>query len=1059
MKKTILKIFSLVLLMSLLASPVIAQTASREAAEPPPPEEFEQPTRPEPKKVPQEIMEQFEDGMSIEDFLVLNEGPIPNALLEYADKSIAVIVLLEEPSLIEYMTQNGLDSRSSIDDQKAYVSDLKATQDAIFGEITAGRSEITQIGPSFTKVLNGFMLRVPASEIQSVREIDGVKSVSKAREYEPALSNSVPLINADDVWTMGPGYTGDGITIAVIDTGIDYTHAMLGGSGNPADYSGNDPDIIEPGSFPTAKVIGGYDFAGTDYDAGGDYGSPTPTPDPDPLDEYGHGTHVASIAAGLNIDFGSGVAPDALLYAVKIFGAYGSTNLTLHGIEWSMDPQGLGHLAEPVDVINMSLGADWGPADEMDPEFIAVENATAIGVVVVASAGNAGDSSYIVGSPSTGDSAISVAASTTDWNYQPFIEFDDDGTERIPYTPGNPFTSMLTTNLEDVTWFDPTAVVDPLMLPGELCYTDGLVGNELDGKIALIKRGSCSFEEKIDNAKDIGAVGAIIYNNQPGSFGMLTGASTLPAGSITEVDGLYLISLMTSNMLPVSVGPDDNTYPFDPPADTIADFSSRGPRGFDSKLKPEITAPGVAIFAADMGTGDAGVSKGGTSMAAPHIAGVAALIKEAHPGWDPVHVKSAMMNTAVDLADAHSAQIPLQGAGRVDALEAVDTCIVAYADPKLVSLSWGVIELTADYSDTQSITLVNFCGMDITTEVDAYFTSDDTGATLTPSVDFVTIPANNATSFDVTLELDASELPIMFENPYWEDSMEEYYGFVDIFDEEDVFSRVPFYFVPRPYTELTELDSKTRFEINDLGWVDLEQAGPVPSNLWAYPVSLVSGNDPYVLDGGDLRYVGMDYGWDDGLSEIFVPAFAMWDDVHTNQPFFNEVDLYIDANMDGYPETVNFNYNLGWWYGGQDNTWFVIQIDFTDGYMYSGSPYLIYADFNSGFQEWYLPATYNYVVDKFDYEVVSFDWNGMSDYAGMSSFDISRTPLLWGVSSGSPYNEPIGIAFMVPDWYAYDYANIEGIMLVDYHGKPGAGQSYYWPLDVYFNTFFPDFMK
>jgi len=214
-----------------------------------------------------------------------------------------------------------------------------------------------------------------------------------------------------------------------------------------------------------------------------------------------------------------------------------------------------------------------------------------------------------------------------------------------------------------------------------------------------------------------------------------------------------------------------------------------------------------------------------------------------------------------------------------------------------------------------------------------------------------------------------------------------------------------------------------------------------------------------VLDGGDLRYVGMDYGWDDGLSEIFVPAFAMWDDVHTNQPFFNEVDLYIDANMDGYPETVNFNYNLGWWYGGQDNTWFVIQIDFTDGYMYSGSPYLIYADFNSGFQEWYLPATYNYVVDKFDYEVVSFDWNGMSDYAGMSSFDISRTPLLWGVSSGSPYNEPFGIAFMVPDWYAYDYANIEGIMLVDYHGKPGAGQSYYWPLDVYFNTFFPDFMK
>ena len=1050
MKKTILKIFSLVLLMSLLASPVIAKTASREAAEPPPPEEFEQPTRPEPKKVPQEIMDKFEDGMTIEEFLVLNQGPIPNALLEYADKSIVVIVLLEEPSLIEYMTQNGLDSRSSIDDQKAYVSDLKATQDAIFGEITAGRSEITQIGPSFTKVLNGFMLRVPASEIQSIREIDGVKSVSKAREYEPALSNSVPLINADDVWTMGPGYTGNGITIAVIDTGIDYTHEMLGGSGNPADYAVNDPDVIEAGTFPTAKVIGGYDFAGTDYDAGADDGSEIPVPDEDPLDEYGHGTHVASIAAGVDISFGSGVAPDALLYAVKIFGAYGSTNLTLHGIEWSMDPQGLGHLAEPVDVINMSLGADWGPADETDPEFIAVENATAIGVVVVASAGNGGDSSYIVGSPSTGDSAISVAASTTGYQTSPYIEYGS--TEYVPYTTSyNPFTTTITGELYDVNLIAGTDL--------EFCDVSGVVGTPLTGKIALISRGSCNFFVKINNAEALGAVAAIIYNNVAGIINMDTTGSTLPAGSITQSDGATLLALTP---IAVAVGPDTNvmTFTSDTPSDTIADFSSRGPRGFDSKLKPEITAPGVAIFAADMGTGYLGVSKGGTSMAAPHIAGVAALIKEAHPGWDPVHVKSAMMNTAVDLADAHSAQIPLQGAGRVDALEAVDTCIVAYADPKLVSLSWGVIELKEDYSDTQSITLVNFCDTDIPTEVYTYFTSDDTGATLTPSVDFVTIPANNATSFDVTLVLNASELPIMFENPYWADSMEEYYGFVDIFDEEDVFSRVPFYFVPRPYTEITELDSKTRFEINDIGWVDLEQAGPVPSNLWAYPVSLVSENSPYVLDGGDLRYVGMDYGWyDSTFGDVFVPAFAMWGDVHTNQPFFNEVDLYIDANMDGYPETVNFNYNLGWWYGGQDNTWFVIQIDFTDGYIYSGSPYLIFADFNSGFQEWYLPSVQNYVVDKFDYEVVSFDWNGMSDYAGMSSFDISRTPLLWGVTSGSPYNEQFSLLFMVWDWYAYDFANIEGIMLVDYHGQPGSGQSYYWPLDVYFNTFFPDFMK
>jgi len=222
---------------------------------------------------------------------------------------------------------------------------------------------------------------------------------------------------------------------------------------------------------------------------------------------------------------------------------------------------------------------------------------------------------------------------------------------------------------------------------------------------------------------------------------------------------------------------------------------------------------------------------------------------------------------------------------------------------------------------------------------------------------------------------------------------------------------------------------------------------------------MVSANDPFVLDAGDLRYVGMDYGWNDGsYGPIFVPAFAMWDDVHTNQPYFSEVDLYIDADMDGNPETVNFNFNYSWWNGGAgDNTWVVIQVDFVSGFMYMGSPYLIYADFNSGFQEWYLPAPWNYVTDTFDYEVVSYDYYGNFDYAGMSSYCLSRNPFLWMGGLTGPTSA--SFLFAVDDWYAYDFSGIEGVMLVDYHGKPGAGQSYYWPLDVYFNTFFPDFLN
>jgi subtilisin family serine protease len=1039
MKKTIIKLFTLVLLFSFIATPAIAQVMSAGAQSSDPPE-FTTPNRPEPELLPQEILDEFEGGMTIEEFLIRNQGPIPNALLDYANIPLAVVVQLDKPSLIEFVNQGGVD-RSSERGQIDYVSQLESDQAAVMGQIMAARgAEVTQIGAAFTKTLNGFMLRVPANAINEIRAIPGVKSVTRAPEHELTLGASVPLIGADDVWNDF-GFTGEGITIAVIDTGIDYTHAMLGGSGVPADYAGNDPDIVEPGTFPTAKVIGGYDFAGSDYNAG-DPANNIPVPDPDPLDEHGHGTHVASTAAGLDIGFGPGVAPDAKLYALKVFGRSGSTNLTLHAIEWAMDPNGLGHLAEPVDVINMSLGSNWGPADETNPQYQAVENATSIGVVVVASAGNAGNSSYIVGSPSTSDSAISVAASTTGYQTAPYIEYEHGGTKYMPYTTSyNPFTTTITADLIDVAGFDLSTV------PGELCDITGVATDALAGDIALIKRGTCPFSDKVNNAEALGAVAAIIYNNAAGIISMDTTGSTLPAGSILQSDGIVLKGLAP---IEISVGPDSNVTTFisaDPP-DTIATFSSRGPRGFDSKLKPEITAPGVSIFAADMGTGNLGVGSSGTSMAAPHIAGVAALMAEAHPGWDPVHIKAAMMNTAVDLVGGPI--IPRHGAGRVDAYDAVTTSVVAYADPKLVSLSWGLIEVFDTYTDTQTLTIKNFGAAPVSLDIDTLFISSKAGATLTPAVTTVTVPAFGVASVDVTLELDATLLPINFVRTH-----EEYYGFVT-FEGTTELLRVPFYFVPRPYTEITELDAENQFEVNDLGLVLLQQSGPKPSNLWYYPVSLVSPQNPSVLDAADLRYIGMDYGWfQPGYGDIFVPAFAMWGGVHTNQPFFNEVDLYIDTP---YGSVVNFNYNYAWVTGaGQNNQWIVIQVDFADGLVYLGSPFLIYADYNSGFQEWYLPAVWQYVLDEFEYEVVSFDWNGASDYGGMSRFDISRPPMSFGLTSYTPQNQAFMFGFWLNDWWAYNNAEIQGVMLVDYHGQPGAGQAYYWPIEPFFNTFYPVF--
>jgi len=1034
MKKIFGIVFTIVLLASTAITPVTAAVTPIEVADPTVPE-VPEPVRHEPELLPQEILDEFEDGMTIEEFLIKNEGPIPNALIEYADMPVTIVVQLDSPSLIEYVNSQGVSRESNIDTQLDYVAKLKSEQAAVLSQISAGReADVTQIGDSLTKVLNGFLLMVPAHMVNEIRTTPGVKTVSKAPEYQINLDVSVPVINADDVWSEYDA-TGDGVTIAVIDTGIDYTHGTFGGVGTVEAYDTNDPNTIEAGTFPTAKVIGGYDFAGTDYT-----GRNVPVPDDDPLDEAGHGTHVASIAAGMGtLDVSSGVAPDALLYAVKIFGADGGTRLTLLGIEWAMDPLGLGHLGEPVDVINMSLGSDWGPADENDPEYIAVENAVSIGVVVVASAGNAGDYSYIVGSPSVCDSAISVAASSV----LPYLEYGEG--QRISYTTSdNAFTETITATLVDIT----TVVDDP---SGELCTIPG--GTDPDallGNIALISRGTCNFSTKINNAETLGAVAAVIYNNTTGTIAMDTSGSTLPAGSILMADGMTLSGLAP---LTVSIGPDSI---LDLTSYYLGGFSSRGPRGFDSKLKPEISAPGVAIYAAAMGSGDLGVAMNGTSMAAPHVAGVAALLIQEHPEWDPTHVKAAMMDTAEPISGEAAGVVPLIGSGQVNALEALDSPLIAYADPKLISLSWGLIEIGDDYSDTKRITLKNVSDVDIWVDVSTVFTSPTSdGASLTPLETSVIVPANGVTSVDVQLDLVAADM-IMDQDAM---NMEEYYGYVLLDVNGDAFTnQLPFYFVPRTYGELTETDSVTEFEVNtEFGWVDLDQSGPMYSYMWAYPVTLVSDNDPNVLDSGDLRYVGMDYfGYESGIGNLIVPAFAMWGGVHTNLHYFTEVDLYIDTPNGS---VVDFNYDFDIATGGDGmNDWVVLQVDFADGTVSLASPYSVFTDFNSGFQEWYLPTSWNYIINgKFDYEVVSNDWYGNTDYAGPARFNAWDYPLNFDVPSFA-WDQATGFAFEVNSWSGFRYSDIKGVMLVDYMGQPGVGQAYYWPISVHQNSLLPIFL-
>jgi minor extracellular serine protease Vpr len=261
-------------------------------------------------------------------------------------------------------------------------------------------------------VLNAVFIEVDASVLPQLALDPRVVRIAPVGIYEMDLSETVPYIGASAVQDVG--FDGSGIKVAVLDSGIDYTHAALGGSGDPEEYAQNDPTIIEPGTFPTAKVVGGYDFVGELWP---DFGPLQP--DPDPIDLGGHGTHVAHIIGG-----DGGVAPGVDLYAVKVCSSVStacSGIALIQGMDFALDPNGDGRLNDRVDIINMSLGASYGQPFDNDLSA-AVDNATKVGVLTVAAAGNSADKPYASGTPSSADTALSVAQTSGLSNLNPWIQ-------------------------------------------------------------------------------------------------------------------------------------------------------------------------------------------------------------------------------------------------------------------------------------------------------------------------------------------------------------------------------------------------------------------------------------------------------------------------------------------------------------------------------------------------------------------------------------------------------------------------------------------------------------
>ena len=624
---------------------------------------------------------------------------------------------------------------------------------------------------------------VVTAEAATLRELSAMPEVKSVRRTVPKVAlnaSAVQLTRTLQVW-QDTGHLGDGVRIGVVDTGVDYTHADFGGPGTKAAYDAVDRTAADPSVFPTAKVVGGKDFAGDDYDANNPEKS-TPKPDDNPLDCAGHGTHVAGTAAGYGenadgttftgdyaaldadrlaaMEVGPGTAPKASIYALKVFGCAGSTDITAQALDWALDPDGDGDFSDHLDVVNMSLGSDYGAQD--DPDSLFVRKLTEAGVLVVAAAGNGGDFYDVGGSPANTPEALAVANTRDAFAVLDGVEVA--GATR-PGQYSQSFTGYDTLDLTKAT----VALQDPDNTDGCQPFSDAdkaLVA----GKFAWLDwdeddtTRECGTAVRTDNATAAGAAGVVLSSTRDNFLAGIAGNATIPVFQLTGTATEELRPALRDGTLAIRMtGALRKAAPTTSPklADTMTPSSSRGARG-PVAAKPDVAAPGDTILSAEVGSGTRAISKGGTSMAAPHVAGIAALVRETHPGWSPEEVKAAVVNTAsadVKSGDDNTGgttEAPMRvGSGRVDARAAVETGVLAMVedDPGSVGVSFGPVEVAGPVSVTKTVKVVNKGDRPQTVAISYQSSTSVPGATIDVSTPVVPLAPRGVARVRVTLRV------------------------------------------------------------------------------------------------------------------------------------------------------------------------------------------------------------------------------------------------------------------------------------------------------------------
>ncbi len=539
-----------------------------------------------------------------------------------------------------------------------------------------------RINHSYNNAFNGVSMNLPANQIKNLLKSKAVKSVwsNESFSIDPPAADSEQL-KADEanVANYAPydgldrlhaeGITGKGIKVGILDTGMDHNHPDLKDA-----YKGG-YDFVDDDNDPMETTYADWKKSGKpEISSGRAYYTE-------------HGTHVAGIIGGRGLADSEyktlGAAPEADLYAYRVLGAYGSgsSDDIMAGIDRAV--------SDGMDVINMSLGNSLN--DPLYATSIAVNNAVLSGVTTVVAAGNSGDKMYTLGSPGAAALALTVGASTVALDIYQFAGVQNGANYSLRQLARNYKDDL--TQLKGQTY----QLVDVGL--GRPADFNGKIVN---GKIALIKRGSIALIDKIKNAKAKGAIGVLMYNDElnsaEGSIQTFLGESVdaIPTFSVTNTEGQAILAAVKAGKTDITFG---NYTKVKTTGNELAAFSSRGPSRVNYDIKPEVVAPGAAIlstvpFYLNDKTVDGSKPEdykfayarlSGTSMATPYVAGVSALLLQANDKLEPADIKSILMNTADPLSKDYS--VFEIGSGQVDAYEAIHSNVEIQVDDRTPTIN------------------------------------------------------------------------------------------------------------------------------------------------------------------------------------------------------------------------------------------------------------------------------------------------------------------------------------------------------------------------------------